>query len=200
MIGSLRGTLLHRSGVDLTVEVAGVGYRLSTTPSTSVSLGTEGADVFVWVHHHIREGAQTLYGFASLGERDVFEVLVSTHGVGPALGLAILSTHTPNGLRRAVATSDLAALCLVPGVGRKTAQRLLVELASRLDLGDVDLRGLEPASTDDAIAASVHADVRDALSGLGYGPDEIAQVLHGLPDSGDPAVMIRAALQLLATT
>lgn len=197
MIGSLRGVLLARSGTDLTVEVAGIGYRLTVTPGTSVTLGPEGSDVFVWVHHHIREGAQTLYGFAALEERDVFEVLVATHGVGPALGLAILSTHSPDGLRRAVATEDLAALCLVPGVGRKTAQRLLVELASRLELGEVDLRAEAP-TPGAGVPASAHADVREALSGLGYGPDEIGAVLRDLPPDGDAAELIRAALRRLA--
>ena len=117
MIGSLRGTLLDRTGTDVTVEVGGMGYRMSTTPATSGALGVEGSEVFVWVHHHIREDAQTLYGFAGREERDVFETLIGTHGVGPALGLAILSTHSPRALRLALATDDVSALCLVPGVG-----------------------------------------------------------------------------------
>ena len=142
MIGSLRGRLLARSGGDLVIEVGGLGYRVTTTPATSGALGAEGGEVFVWVHHHLREDAQTLYGFATLDERDVFETLIGTHGVGPALGLAILATHEPRGLRLALATDDLAALCLVPGVGKKTAQRLLVELKSRLDLGEVSLDSL----------------------------------------------------------
>ncbi|MFN8053293.1 MAG: Holliday junction branch migration protein RuvA [Acidimicrobiales bacterium] len=200
MIGSLRGTLLDRSGTDVTVEVGGMGYRMSTTPATSGALGLEGTEVFVWVHHHIREDAQTLYGFADREERDVFEVLIGTHGVGPALGLAILSTHSPRALRVALATDDVSALCLVPGVGRKTAQRLLVELKSRLELGEVDLRALEggTAVAGEAPVASAHADVREALGGLGYGPDEIAAVVQQLPLTGDTADLLRQALQKLA--
>lgn len=196
MIGSLRGTLLHRGVADVTVEVGGTGYRLAVTPATSVRLGPEGGEVFLWVHHHIREGAQTLYGFTGLDEREVFEVLVGTHGVGPALGLAILSTHSPATLRSAVATEDLAALCLVPGVGRKTAQRLLVELASRLDVGEVDLT----TGTVAAVGASptVQSDVRDALAALGYGADEIGAVVRDLPGDGDAGELIRQALQRLA--
>jgi len=189
--------LLHRSASDVIVEVNGMGYRLMTTPATSVSMGAEGGEVFAWVHHHIREGAQTLFGFASLEERDVFEVLVATHGVGPALGLAILSTHTPDGLRRAVATEDLAALCLVPGVGRKTAQRLLVELASRLTIDSVDVRS-GSSSAGSEHPASAHRDVRDALVGLGYGSEEIAAALRELPFDGDTGDLIRTALQRLA--
>jgi holliday junction DNA helicase RuvA len=199
VIGSLRGTLLDRTGTDVTIEVAGVGYRLSTTPATSGALGLEGDTVFVWVHHHIREDAQTLYGFASSEERDVFEVLIGTHGVGPALGLAIMSTHSPRGLRLALATDDVSALCLVPGVGRKTAQRLLVELKSRLDLGEVDLRVVgDGGPTVTGGPASAHADVRDALAGLGYASDEIAGAVAKLPPDGDSAELLRLALQQLA--
>lgn len=206
MIGSLRGTLLDRTGTDVTVEVAGMGYRMSTTPATSGALGVEGAEVFVWVHHHIREDAQTLYGFAGREERDVFETLIGTHGVGPALGLAILSTHSPRALRMAIATDDVSALCLVPGVGRKTAQRLLVELKSRLGgpyhgSGDVDLRALDGDGGEAGVAGagrSAHADVRDALVGLGYGNDEIAGVVGQLPLDGDASDLLRQALQKLA--
>lgn len=201
MIGSLRGTLLDRTGTDVTVEVGGMGYRMSTTPATSGALGVEGSEVFVWVHHHIREDAQTLYGFAGREERDVFEVLIGTHGVGPALGLAILSTHTPRALRVALATDDVSALCLVPGVGRKTAQRLLVELKSRLELGEVDLRaldGADPSAATTITGPSAHADVRDALVGLGYGNDEIAGVVGQLPLDGDASELLRLALQKLA--
>ncbi|HQF95966.1 MAG TPA: Holliday junction branch migration protein RuvA [Microthrixaceae bacterium] len=201
MIGSLRGTLLDRTGTDVTVEVGGMGYRMSTTPATSGALGVEGSEVFVWVHHHIREDAQTLYGFAGREERDVFETLIGTHGVGPALGLAILSTHSPRALRLALATDDVSALCLVPGVGRKTAQRLLVELKSRLGgSGDVDLRALDAdgASPSAATGPSAHADVREALVGLGYGNEEIAGVVGQLPLDGDASDLLRQALQKLA--
>ncbi|HNI35790.1 MAG TPA: Holliday junction branch migration protein RuvA [Microthrixaceae bacterium] len=200
MIGSLRGTLLDRSGTDITIEVGGMGYRLSTTPATSGALGAEGSEVFVWVHHQIREDAQALYAFASREERDDFEVLIGTHGVGPSLGLAIMSTHSPRGLRLALATDDVAALCLVPGVGRKTAQRLIVELKSRLELGEVDLRATEGASSAAVVSgsSSAHADVRDALVGLGYGSDEIAAVVGNLPVDGDASDLLRQALQQLA--
>lgn len=202
MIGSLRGTLLDRSGTDVTIEVGGLGYRVTTTPATSGGLGAEGSEVFVWVHHHRREDAETLYGFATTEDRDVFEALIGTHGVGPSLGLAILSTHSPRGLRLALATDDVSALCLVPGVGRKTAQRLLVELKSRLDLGEVDLRSVDGGAAAGAVTvaaeASPHADVRQALAGLGYAPDEIAAATAKLPLDGDSADLLRIALRQLA--
>lgn len=198
MIGSLRGTLLDRGvgGAEVLVEVAGVGYRVTVAPATAVAVGEVGDEVFLHIHHHIREDAQTLYGFPTREERVCFEALLSAHGVGPALALAILSVHDPAGLQHALADDDLDALCLVPGVGRKTATRLLVELKSRLDLGDLDLTRIEGDTT--APGASSRKDVHDALEGLGYGPDEIREVLHDLPCEGDSALLLRLALQRLA--
>jgi Holliday junction DNA helicase RuvA len=197
VIGSLRGTLLDRSlRGELLVEVGGVGYRVTVTPSAALTLGDVGSEVFVWVHHHQREDAQVLYGFATADERACFEVLIGTHGVGPALALAILSVHQPLALRQAVARDDLAALCLVPGVGRKTAARLLIELKARLELPDVDLATVE--AVVGAGAPSPLADVRDALAELGYGPDEVRGALADLPPRGDSGELLREALQRLA--
>lgn len=207
MIGSLRGQLIDRDAGEVLVEVGGVGYRVTVTPSTSLDLGEVGASVFVYAHHHVREDAELLYGFATKDERICFEALISAHGVGPSLALAILSVHSPAQLRLALASDDLAALCLVPGVGKKTAARLLVELKSRLDLPDVvDLAALAEAANGGGPAAtgagtsvsSVLADVRDALSGLGYGSDEIRDVLGQIGPEGDAATLVREALKLLA--
>ncbi len=137
MIGSLRGSLLDRGAAEVTVEVAGVGYRVLVSPTTAVSLGDIGDEVFCWIHHHQREDAVTLYGFATKDERSSFEALLGAHGVGPALALGILSVHSPIALARVVAEDDIGALCLVPGVGKKTAQRLLIDLKSRLSVPDL---------------------------------------------------------------
>ncbi len=199
MIGSLRGVLLDRSDVELIVEVGGIGYRVSVTPATVNELGDVGAQVFLHIHHHRREDAETLFGFTSIDERRVFETLIGTHGVGPSLGLAILSVHSPLGLRHVLATDDVAGLCLVPGVGKKTAARLLVELKSRLAVPDGDAVSAAMAVVGGTGAPSVRSDVRDALSGLGYGPEEIGRVLAELPESGDTSDLLRLALQKLAT-
>lgn len=201
MIGSLRGTLVERAGDgELLVEVAGVGYRVTVTPTTVVEAGEPGDEVFLYIHHHRREDVETLYGFLSREERVCFEALIGAHGVGPALGLAILAVHSPPALQRVLADDDLAALCLVPGIGKKTAARLLVELKSRLDVP-----GLEAAATASAdaggggrAARSARADVRDALANLGYAPDEVVDVVRELPDDGDPAELLKVALQRLA--
>ncbi len=198
MIGALRGSVLDRTDTEVTIEVSGLGYRVLMTPRDVVVTGELGSEVFVWIHHHRREDAELLYGFGSRDERDVFETLIGTHGVGPALGLAILSVHTPRALRLALATDDLGALCLVPGVGKKTAARLLMELKSRLDVGDVDLTRAPTAADGSTAPTSAHGDVREALTGLGYGGDEIAAVLRTLPTEGDTGDLLRRALQTLA--
>ncbi len=195
MIGSLRGQLLDRTlSGEVLVEVGGIGYRVVVSPSTAVAVGEIGDDLFLHVHHHIREDAQTLYGFTTRDERVAFEALLSAHGVGPALAMAILSVHPPASLSRVLADDDLAALCLVPGVGKKTAQRLLVELKSKLDIPDLD----HPAPGDHQATPSVRSDVHEALAGLGYGPEEIREAVRDLPNEGDTAVVLRAALRRLA--
>jgi Holliday junction DNA helicase RuvA len=203
MIGSLRGRLLDRGAAEVLVEVAGIGYRVTVSPATAVAIGDVGDEVFLHVHHHVRDDAHLLYGFPSRDERACFEALLGGHGVGPALALAILSVHTPDDLRRALVDDDLDALCLVPGVGRKTAARLLVELKSRLAVPDIESavaavgrNGSSAAGTGGPSSARV--DVREALSGLGYGPDEVRQALLDLPDDGDPARLLKQALQRLA--
>ena len=199
MIGSLRGTLLDRGAAEITVEVGGVGYRVSVSPTTAVSLGDVGDGVFCWVHHHQREDAVTLYGFATKDERACFEALIGAHGVGPALALAILSVHSPIALARVVAEDDLGALCLVPGVGKKTAQRLLIDLKSRLSVPDLGASSTLAGITSEGSGSGARADVRDALAGLGYTDAEVREVMADLPDDGDAGALLRDALQRLAT-
>jgi len=195
MIGSLRGRLIDRGADDVLVEVGGIGYRIIVTPATVVAIGDLGDEVFLFVHHHVREDAQTLYGFPTRDERTCYEALIGAHGVGPALALAILSVHSPDSLRRTLADDDLDSLCLVPGVGKKTAMRLLVELKSRLAVPDLDLAALGSTASSSTAAPSVRADVREALAGLGYGPDEIREALADVPDDGDAAIVLKQALR-----
>ena len=193
MIGSLRGRLIDRGADEILVEVSGLGYRVTVTPATVVAIGDLGDEVLVYVHDHIREDAHTLYGFTSRDERQCFEALLGAHGVGPALALAILSVHSPDSLRRTLADDDIASLCLVPGVGRKTAARLLIELKARLDVPDVDLSVVCVPTVHPE--PNVRADVREALAGLGYGPDEIRAALADIDGETDPAIALKHALQ-----
>jgi Holliday junction DNA helicase RuvA len=201
VIGSLRGVLLDRVESELLVEVGGIGYRVTTTPSTAAGLGAVGAEVFVHVHHAVREDAETLYGFPTLDERVCFEALLSAHGVGPALALAILAVHPPDALREVLAGEDVAALCLVPGVGKKTAARLLVELSSRLAPPVGGAAAPVPggaAAAGGGTVESARADVREALTNLGYASDEVTSVLRDLPGDGEASELLRLALRRLA--
>ena len=191
MIGSLRGTVLDRSiGGEILVEVGGVGYRVAV-PSGAVGVLEPGGPVFLFTHLVVREDALSLYGFPDREQRDTFEALMSATGVGPKLALAILSAHSPSALRRAVIEGDLDALTLVPGVGKRTAQRLMIELAAKLGTDAPD-----PVAADGG--PSVRAEVRAALEGLGYGAEEVRTVLGALPVEGPVEVLLREALRLLA--
>ena len=194
MIGSLRGMLLDRTTKgELLVEVGGVGYRVSVPTSAHGVLGELGDAVFLHVHTHVREDAIVLYGFPTREERVCFEALLGTHGVGPAVALAILSVHSPAALRRAVAIDDADALTLVPGIGKKTAARLLLELKARLDVPDADLA---PAGA----SGGSMMEVRAALAQLGYGADEVRDATRDLPDDGTVEDLLRTALKTLATS
>lgn len=193
MIGSVRGEVLERVATgEVLVEVNGVGYRL-LVPLSAIPGLEPGTTAFLFTHLHARDDAMTLYGFPTRDERDTFEVLIGASGVGPKLALAILSVHSPGVLRRALVDDDLAALTLVPGVGKRTAQRLLVELKARLQVPSID-------SPDEDTASSARAEVRTALAGLGYQADEVREVLAQLPDAGAVEDLLRDALKLLAVT
>ena len=192
MIGSLRGVVLDRlPPAELLLEVGGVGYRVTVTPA-ALAAGSPGQTLFVHVHTHVREDAIVLYGFPTADERRCFEALLGAHGVGPGLAVAILSALSPQALRRAVAGEDADALVAVPGVGRKTAARLLLELQSRLDLP------LDEAQPTGAVVGDAHAEVRAALSGLGYGPDEVRCALRALPPAGSVEELLTSALRQMA--
>jgi len=211
VIGLLRGPVVLRTGeCEVIVDVAGVGYRVTVTPGTAAALvaGKTQEPVSLFVHTHVREDAIVLYGFAHDDERRCFEVLLGSHGVGPALALAIMAVLSPATLSTAVLEDDLETLCSVPGVGRKTAARLLIELKSRLDLPDlsVDPVGASVGGAGDggsglagvASGRTPRSEARAALNELGYAPDEIRGALDGLRDDVGVEEMLRLALRELA--
>jgi Holliday junction DNA helicase RuvA len=195
VIGSLRGVVSEvLDGAALLVEVGGVGYRV-VVPTPTLGAVAVNSPVVLHVHTHVREDAIVLYGFLERDARACFEALLGAHGVGPGLALAMLSVHSPAALRRAVAAGDTEALSLVPGVGAKTAARLVMELRSRLD-GDVaDL----PVGNGAGGEGGPLPEVRAALAGLGYGPEEVGAALRALPAAGEVEDLVRAALRELAT-
>ena len=191
MIGSVRGTVLERTvSGEVLVEVGGVGYR-AHVPLGALAALDPGVPAFLFTHLHVREDAMVLYGFPTRDERETFEALLGASGVGPKLALAVLSVHSPVGLRRVVADDDLDSLTLVPGVGKRTAQRLMVDLRARLSMPDIDLS--RPSGPD-----SARSEVREALMGLGYGADEVREVLARISDDGRVEDLLREALRLLA--
>ncbi|WP_020014661.1 Holliday junction branch migration protein RuvA [Promicromonospora sukumoe] len=203
MIASLTGTVAHVGLDRAVVDVGGVGYLVHATPTTLAGLRV-GERAGVATSMVVREDSMTLYGFADPDERDVFEVVQTVSGVGPRLALAMLAVHTPDALRRAVAGEDLAALTRVPGIGRKGAQRIVLELGDRL--GPPSGTGVAEAAPAAAPGTTDHSErVVEALAGLGWpakqADDAVAKVLAeagaDTVAADEVASTLRAALRLL---
>jgi holliday junction DNA helicase RuvA len=163
MIGQLRGLLADKRPNQVLVDVGGVGYLVQVPLSTYASLGALHAEVTLLIYTHVREDTLSLYGFLSSREKHFFELLLSASGVGPTLALKILSGMNVEELVPAIRANDLARLTKIPGVGRKTAERIVVELRDKIDAVSVETQ--KPAS---ASPAGVEADVVSALVNLGY--------------------------------
>src|ERR1700693_1757660 len=163
MIGQLRGRLTDKRPNQVLVDVGGVGYLLQVPLSTSASLGDLHTEVTLLIHTHVREDALSLYGFLSSREKHFFELLLSASGVGPSLALKILSGMSVEELVPAIRGGDLARLTRIPGVGRKTAERMVVELKDKLEAVAVETE--KPAASS---PAGIEADVISALVNLGY--------------------------------
>ena len=191
MIGLLRGTLAHGGEATVVVDVGGVGYQVTVTPATRMALGAEPGEFLLWIHTQLRQDALVLFGFPSQVEREVFELLLTTPGVGPSLAMAILGSLGARGVEAAVAAEDASAFEQVPGVGRKTAARLVLELQGKL-VG-VELSG-EALGSGAPPGAEELAEVADALSALGYSSEEVRRALGVL--EGDEAVEVALRLAL----
>ena len=163
MIGLLRGRLLDKRPNQVILDVGGVGYLVAVPLSTFAALGDLHAEVTLLVYTHVREDALALYGFLSAREKHLFELLLGASGVGPTLALKILSGMNVEELIPAIRSGDLARLTKIPGVGRKTAERMVVELKDKLESVAVETEQPAPSS-----AAGVEADVKSALLNLGY--------------------------------
>ena len=203
MIASLRGTLSEKAAGSCVVETSGVGYLVSVSTHTARSLPEIGQPVFLHTHQVVREDALQLFGFTDLEERRLFELLITVSGVGPKVALAVLSGLTPKVLARAIREENLAQLVAIPGVGRKTAERLVVELRDKLELAEVATsaaptveRGLLPKFErfDDAVAALVR---------LGYSPAQAQDAIRKIAASADDLsleALVRQALARLSKT
>jgi Holliday junction DNA helicase RuvA len=184
MISLLEGTIAEKSGDHVTLSVGGVGYEVAVPVSTLAKLPPLGRPARLLTRLVVREDALILFGFATSEERAIFDLLITVNGVGPKLAIAFLSVLSPDALRRAVAAQDVAALATVPGVGKKMAGRVAMELRDRLGGGDIAPTG--PLS-----------EVREALLALGLSPQEAADALSALAADDDGSVedLLRRALQ-----
>ena len=190
MIGSLRGRLAFKQPPSIIIECAGVGYEVETPMSTFFELPGVGDELFLYTHLLVREDAQILYGFATDTERSLFRILLKVRGVGAKIGLAILSAMSVADFNRCIEYEDTTALSKIPGIGKKTAERLVVELRDRLD----------GAATSQPVSVSVDkgakAEAVDALIALGYRPAEVNKLVSALDTDGLSAEdIIRAALK-----
>lgn len=181
MIGSLRGQILEKGPTWLLLEVAGIGYRIKTSPAVLSTLDSNNA--FLYTHDHVREDAHDLFGFLSLDDLDLFECLLTISGVGPKSALTIMSVGTADQVKKAIMMGDLAMLTSVPGVGKKTAQKIILELKGLLV--DIDT------------GSGPDADVIDALVGLGYSTQQSKDVLKYVKAT-EPSEKIREALKYLS--
>ncbi len=190
MIGKLTGTLLEKNPPQILLDCHGVGYEVDVPMSTFYLLPASGEKVSLLTHFVVREDAQILYGFATSGERDAFRQLIKISGVGPRTALAVLSGLSVADLAQAISTQETGRIVKVPGIGKKTAERLLLELKGKLG---VDL-GL-PAG---AARSDAQADIQQALMALGYNEKDAAAALKALPADVGVTDGIKLALKALA--
>lgn len=189
MIGRLAGTLLEKRPPHILVDVQGVGYELDVPMSTYYNLPGQGDTVALYTHFSVREDAQQLFGFLAAKEREAFRTLIRITGVGPKLALSVLSGMSVDELAQAVALQETADLVQIPGVGKKTAERLLLELKGKL----ADALPVVAGAT-----STVERDALNALMALGYNDKEAQPVLKQLPEGLSLEESIRQALKLLA--
>jgi Holliday junction DNA helicase RuvA len=184
MIGRLRGSLVVKQPERVVLDVAGVGYEVAVTPRAQLDLPGIGEDAVLHVHLHVREDALAMVGFPTEDERDTFRVLVAVPGIGLKVAMAILGTLTVPDLRRAVLTDDVAALTMVPGIGKRSAQKLMLELRPKFD------------GAEAVVATNGNlSEVRAALEGLGYEAAEISAAVSGLEAAQPVEDLLRAALR-----
>jgi Holliday junction DNA helicase RuvA len=195
MIARLSGILLDKNPPYLVIDVNGVGYEVEAPLGVFSDLPENGKAVTILIHHHFSQDSQTLFGFASLGERELFRKLLKISGIGAKMALTILSGATGEELARYVSTGDVASLTRLPGIGKKTAERIIMELRDKLEglpigAGGGSMPPGSPVSTDPATEAS------HALASLGYKPAEVSRMVRAVAEAGmDAEEIIRKALQ-----
>jgi len=201
LIAHLRGRLLEKDGEAVVLEVAGIGYQIAVSTAAAGELGPAGGDVRLWIYsHYVQDGGPTLFGFTDREERRLFETLLGVQGVGPKVALAILSGLPRAELTAAIAGADVARLTQIKGVGRKTAERLAVELRDKLvpfPVAPATTAALRPSLSGGPALPQRLADVQGALAGLGYRPIEIEPLIARLDPEEPAAELLKQALAAL---
>ena len=191
MIGRLQGKLVEKAPPQILIDVNGVGYEVDMPMSTFCNLPVEGQPVTLLTHMVVREDAQLLYGFATASERQAFRALIRISGIGPRIALAVLSGMSPNDLADAVEQGNTGLLTRVPGIGKKTAERLVLELKGKLN-------GSAFASTTGPTTSAIQNDIVSALIALGYSEREAQSAVRQLPPDVTVNDGIRLTLKALA--
>ncbi|MBI1194617.1 MAG: Holliday junction branch migration protein RuvA [Gammaproteobacteria bacterium] len=193
MIGRLRGTLIEKRPPRLLLDVHGVGYEVEATMTAFYGMPEVGAEYTLYTHLVVREDAHTLFGFAGLAERDLFRELIRVNGVGPRMALTILSGMSAGEFAAAIGEGDPSVLTRLPGVGKKTAERLIIEMRDRLNL---DQTATTFGAAPKAMPGDPASDAVSALVALGYKPAEAGRLIKGLEGQGlSSEEMIRQALR-----
>lgn len=194
MIARLTGTLLDKNPPCLVIDVNGVAYEVEAPLGVFSDLPESGKQVAILIHHHFSQDSQTLYGFASLNERELFRKLLKISGIGAKLALTILSGASSDELARYVATADVASLVRIPGIGKKTAERIIMELRDKLEGINIGA-GPGSASSGSSISTEPLSEASHALATLGYKPAEVSRMISAVAEAGmDAEDIIRKAL------
>lgn len=191
MIAFLTGKVAGKSASSCLLDVHGVGFRLAMSTTSLAALPSEGDEVTIQTYLYVREDELSLYGFESLAERELFERLIGVSGVGPKVALAVLSGLSPDTLKGAIAREDVTLLSSVPGVGKKTAQRMIIDLKDKLDLPDLG------AGAAGGAGSGAAAEARDALLSMGFSAAEAALALRDVPAGAGAEDAIKHALKRL---
>jgi holliday junction DNA helicase RuvA len=195
MIHRLRGILVEKDTEGVVVDVGGVGYRASASVATLRALPSLGEECVIHTRMVVREDAMLLFGFAAPEERAAFDALTAVSKVGPKLALAVLSAMSPQQISEAVARGDVPKLSSVPGLGRKTAERLVLELKGK----DLAVFGPEPVVSSDGGGGGPYMEAREALTGLGYSLEEAEKALNSIPPQDSVEKYIKEALRRIGS-
>lgn len=199
MIAYLRGKILEKTAEGIILDVNSVGYELIMPTGALSKLPSKSEEASLYTYLHVREDVMQLYGFLTAAEKEMFEKLLSVTKIGPKVAIALLSAFSVNALKKAILLEDIDLLAAIPGIGKKTAQRLVLELKDKLALPELEVASTGRAGEKDS--QTVYAQTRDALLGLGYSPIEAKNALEGFSADGEPTVeeMLKYALKNLAS-